>query len=89
MAPTSRTSTLAQAPHTADPDPTPPPHTPTLHQVTRKQLADLDAISATSRGAEGGATAALEKMCASLEERAARPLGRRRHPPECAGATHG
>ena len=89
MAPTSRNSTLAQAPHTADPDPTPPPPTPTLHQVTRKQLADLDAISATSRGAEGGATAALEKLRASLEERAARPLGRRRRPPECAGATHG
>tara|TARA_B100000795_G_scaffold240051_1_gene202026 strand:- start:409 stop:588 length:180 start_codon:yes stop_codon:yes gene_type:complete len=57
--------------------------------VTRKQLADLDAISATSRGAEGGATAALEKLRASLEERAARPLGRRKRPPECSGAVHG
>ena len=57
--------------------------------MTRKQLADLDAISATSRGAEGGATAALEKLRAALEERAARPLGRRRRPPECSGAMHG
>ena len=37
----------------------------TLKEVTRKQLADLDAISATPRGAqggaEGGATSALEQ----------------------------
>ena len=57
--------------------------------MTRKQLADLDAISSTSRGAEGGATAALEKLRAALEERAARPLGRKRRPPECSGAMHG
>ena len=32
---------------------------------------------------------AVAELRAALEERAARPLGRRRRPPECSGAMHG